>query len=49
MRCQLRNADRRYATNAQYITLNLGLIEQKQIQSSIGIQARMSRTKLTSE
>lgn len=47
VRCQLRNADRRYATNMQYLVFIVGLNEQKQILSSLSIQARTSRSKLT--
>lgn len=47
MRAQLRNVDRRFATNPQYLAFCVGLIEQKQIHASIGIQARIRKNKLT--
>lgn len=47
MRAQLRNIDRRFATNPQYLAFCVGLIEQKQIRASIGVQARIKKDKLT--
>lgn len=47
VRSRLRNADRRWAADTNYLTTCAGLLQQLDIMSLLGVQARMSHNSLT--
>lgn len=49
MRARLLNSNRRFAQSPEYLALCNGIVVQKDIQSVMGVQARMKKTKLNAD